>query len=283
MKKWVFVIGLSIGALLIAVSLVGTAFAGGPIKLFVNGRELKPDVPVRLVGGRAVAPVRWIAEALGAGVEWDESSQTIRIVTRGEVENLLYRLRALEPEEPQTITQDYRSEQIAKFLAENKIVPVSEVMKEGKGVSFEVMATDETWVRPSYYESWHSTFMGGKFSRIEHIVFYASHNFYTFYGGASETSGILNGLGLGNEHGKAVATKEPGKGVGMLAIKANIKEVKVLGDQVAVVVEPKLAGYQTIWLEFSELGLSQGERKPFLLQYVTPEGYELERDVNYWP
>ncbi|MBC7347611.1 MAG: copper amine oxidase N-terminal domain-containing protein, partial [Clostridia bacterium] len=58
--------------LIVAVAIMGLlsmttpAPASGPIKLVVNDREIKPDVPPQLIGGRVMVPVRWVAEALGA-------------------------------------------------------------------------------------------------------------------------------------------------------------------------------------------------------------------------
>lgn len=275
--KWLLATGIFI--LILTLSIV--TFADSPIRVFVNGAEIKSDVPPTIIDGRVMMPIRLISEALGASVAWDEGLQTVRVSAQGEVQNLLHRLNALEPEQAKTIDEDYRDQLIAKFLIENKVEPLSKVLKEGKSVTFSIVATDDKWKRPAYYKTWHSTFMGGKYSNIQSLVFMASHNFYTYHGGNSEGSGLLNLLGL--EDVSVFNMKRPNKGINIIAIKANIKEVKLLGNQVVVVTEPKLAGYQSVWLSFDNLGLSRGEPKPFLLQYVTPDGYELEQDVDSWP
>ncbi len=56
-----------------------TAAAADPVRLFVNGHELQPDVPPQLVGGRTLVPVRVVAEALGAQVTWNESARLVEI------------------------------------------------------------------------------------------------------------------------------------------------------------------------------------------------------------
>ncbi|SHE53103.1 Copper amine oxidase N-terminal domain-containing protein [Desulfofundulus australicus DSM 11792] len=65
------------------VALVGifaaTAYASNPIKLIVNGRETKLDVPPHIIHGRIMVPVRWIAEMLGATVYWNEKEKLIGI------------------------------------------------------------------------------------------------------------------------------------------------------------------------------------------------------------
>jgi len=74
-KKWAIVLGVAF----LVVALTTIAFAGNPIKLIVNGKEIKPDVLPQLINGRTMVPVRWVAEALGANVWWDESKRIVRI------------------------------------------------------------------------------------------------------------------------------------------------------------------------------------------------------------
>ncbi|MBC7075586.1 MAG: copper amine oxidase N-terminal domain-containing protein [Syntrophomonadaceae bacterium] len=76
-KKWLVVIGV-----VMMVSIFATiAFAGNPIKLIVNGREIEPDVPPQIINGRTMVPVRWVAEALGADVQWDEENKIVWVNT----------------------------------------------------------------------------------------------------------------------------------------------------------------------------------------------------------
>lgn len=74
-KKWLAIIGV-----VMLVSIFATvAFAGNPIKLIVNGREIKPDVPPQIINGRTMVPVRWVAEAVGANVNWNKEQKVVRI------------------------------------------------------------------------------------------------------------------------------------------------------------------------------------------------------------
>lgn len=66
------------------ILIVSGALASDPVKLFVNGKEIKPDVGPRLIDGRVLVPVRWVAEALGADVEWDQGSKSVIISTKPE-------------------------------------------------------------------------------------------------------------------------------------------------------------------------------------------------------
>ncbi len=72
MKK--FVAGLVLGFLL--TSVVGV-FAVSNISLIVNGQEIIPDVPPQIIDGRVMVPARFVAEPLGAIVEWDEKGRAI--------------------------------------------------------------------------------------------------------------------------------------------------------------------------------------------------------------
>ncbi|TDA70332.1 MAG: copper amine oxidase N-terminal domain-containing protein [Clostridia bacterium] len=67
------------GVVMLFGILVTVALAASPLKLIVNGREIRPDVPPRLINGRTMVPVRWVAEALGAQVDWDHANNLVTI------------------------------------------------------------------------------------------------------------------------------------------------------------------------------------------------------------
>ena len=48
------------------------------ITILVDGQVLSPDVPPQIDNGRTLVPVRFVAEALGAEVNWDGK---VRMVT----------------------------------------------------------------------------------------------------------------------------------------------------------------------------------------------------------
>lgn len=64
----------------VAVASVRGTYKGLPVAgVVVNGRELKPDVPAVVMDGRTLLPLRAVAEALGAKVEWDGAAYTARV------------------------------------------------------------------------------------------------------------------------------------------------------------------------------------------------------------
>lgn len=74
-KKWSVVAVTFV--LLLALTTV--AFADKPIELVVNGWVVNTDVAPQLVDGRVMVPVRWVAEALGAKVNWNEATRSVSI------------------------------------------------------------------------------------------------------------------------------------------------------------------------------------------------------------
>jgi hypothetical protein len=55
----------------------------GSPQAFVNGQPQLLDVPAMLVGGRTLVPLRFVSQALGAGVTWDAPTSTIQIASQG--------------------------------------------------------------------------------------------------------------------------------------------------------------------------------------------------------
>lgn len=76
MKKFSFgvIFGLLVGLLIGTASF---AIANQPIKLVVNGQEIQCDVPPQNINGRVLVPARFVAEALGANVEWDVANNAV--------------------------------------------------------------------------------------------------------------------------------------------------------------------------------------------------------------
>jgi len=81
MKK--FLAGLIIG-LVLATSTLAFA-APKTIKLIVNGKEIKFDVPPQIINGRTMVPARPLAEALGAKVDWDDKNWTVVVTSNNQV------------------------------------------------------------------------------------------------------------------------------------------------------------------------------------------------------
>lgn len=49
----------------------------------VNGQLVTLDVPAMIISGTTMVPLRFLSEALGAGVVWDNATRTVAITTAG--------------------------------------------------------------------------------------------------------------------------------------------------------------------------------------------------------
>ncbi len=70
---------LVIVALLLFTCLGAQVWAASPIKLLVNGTAVDTDVSPQVNNGRVLVPIRWVAQALGANVDWDEKTRSVKI------------------------------------------------------------------------------------------------------------------------------------------------------------------------------------------------------------
>lgn len=57
----------------------------GAVRVILNGRTLQFDVPPIIEDDRTLVPLRVIFEALGAGVEWDGTTQTVKAERHGTI------------------------------------------------------------------------------------------------------------------------------------------------------------------------------------------------------
>ncbi len=74
------------------VAFVGNAYAAQPTLVYVNDNLIESDVPAQIIDGRLMVPVRFIAEELGAEVQYDGSSNKVMISTKKPMDNYLLKL-----------------------------------------------------------------------------------------------------------------------------------------------------------------------------------------------
>jgi S1-C subfamily serine protease len=72
---------LALVTILVVALALPVAAAADPITITVNGVPVAMPLPPQLVGGTTLAPVRAIAQAMGAQVTWDAATQTVAITT----------------------------------------------------------------------------------------------------------------------------------------------------------------------------------------------------------
>jgi hypothetical protein len=74
-KKYVSILLL----VLIALSFAWIADAAPPVSVYVNGIPVKSDVQPYIERGRTMVALRFVAEALGARVDWDATTYSVYI------------------------------------------------------------------------------------------------------------------------------------------------------------------------------------------------------------
>lgn len=72
---------------------VGVTYANQVIKLIVEGKEIATDQPPFMKNGRTFVTVRFVAEALGYPVKWDEKLQSVIVGTPPEGIDLVNELK----------------------------------------------------------------------------------------------------------------------------------------------------------------------------------------------
>lgn len=87
-----------------------------PIKLIVNGQEILPDVPPQLINGRVMVPARFVAEPLGAKVEWDGAGNAVVIA------------KSASPSDDTTLTTNYTT---LSITLNNRTEDAPAVIKDG--------------------------------------------------------------------------------------------------------------------------------------------------------
>jgi N-acetylmuramoyl-L-alanine amidase len=60
----------------------------GSTKAYINGAEMSLDVPARIIDSRTMIPVRFVSEAVGCKVSWDEKNRIVGIASPVSEEDL---------------------------------------------------------------------------------------------------------------------------------------------------------------------------------------------------
>jgi len=81
MKSITKTTGFALALIMIFGLMAGTAYAADPIKIVIDGKEVKSDVAPVVENGRTLVPLRVISESLGADVVWAASTRTVTIKT----------------------------------------------------------------------------------------------------------------------------------------------------------------------------------------------------------
>lgn len=90
----VFIMIVCFGLIVYAESDIIVKLIVGNSNATVNGKQIKLDVPPKVEKGRTLVPLRFIAEALGAKVDYEPKTQTITLTLKN-IEELQAQITAL--------------------------------------------------------------------------------------------------------------------------------------------------------------------------------------------
>ena len=169
---------------------------------------------------------------------------------------------------------------------------VTEILSQGKELSFEICGESMSWVRPPEDEQnvkwWRSERYSGADDQV--IQYPWTHDFVVAYGHGSITYDIENLSGLWTLPGDVGAKcLEPERQDAILrlqkaevwALSHQVKRVRRLGSHYVVVVEPSERGVQFVQFARPEQWL------PLTFHFVTEDGQEIgqivEAESLYWP
>lgn len=82
MRRWVRVLAIVTGALLAlggVAAATGTYLGYPEANVEVGGVTIHSDVPAIIINGRTLVPLRFVAQALGAAVGWDQNTRTATV------------------------------------------------------------------------------------------------------------------------------------------------------------------------------------------------------------
>lgn len=164
-----------LGVLILLTSLATVAFADKPIQLLINGSVVKTDIPPQLIEGRVMAPVRWVAEALGTDVNWNESTRSV-IINTPELASLQSRVNllqnALSPSTPKeavekwakgvkerngalqfaVLSPEFKEQRLSVYESFNWVTGTSSPWVERYEITKETQTGDTTWEYEVRYE-----------------------------------------------------------------------------------------------------------------------------------
>jgi N-acetylmuramoyl-L-alanine amidase len=131
----------------VSVGKVDVKLKINSVNAYINGTETSLDVPAKIIGSRTMIPVRFVSEAIGCKVSWDENSRVVGIVTpSAEEEKDLAAISSIElSREGNTVIVDADKEitDFANFKMANPSRLVFDIQNAKLGISEGAIATGD--------------------------------------------------------------------------------------------------------------------------------------------
>lgn len=144
---------------------------------------------------------------------------------------------------------------------------LTEVLKKGKSIDFNVIFDNPKYMRPMYVSNWRDTYYRG-WLYLPNKISDAHHKLFIFpFGGSS----IYDFTG---EQGLTDTNVDYHRNLNFLIYNFDINYIKLYENQVALIGEPKRTGAQVISVVQDDLLFKDVNTKDFTFQLTTPKGYE---------
>lgn len=113
------------------------------VKLLMNGQEITPPAPAVLIDGNTYVPLRFVADILGANVEWDEKENTAKITydtsqaTAQDWKKATYKVTAVTDGDTIEVLMNGKAEKVRLIGVDTPetVHPTKEVQAYGKEAS----------------------------------------------------------------------------------------------------------------------------------------------------
>ena len=113
----------------------------------VNGQGVKLDVPAEIVGGSTLVPIRFVSEAIGADVKWNDAEKIV-IITAGDDQTSAPAAPEPPPVEDTTSDGPVRMARIARIEGSVSWRPGDDVDWSDAGWNLPLREGAEIWVNP---------------------------------------------------------------------------------------------------------------------------------------
>jgi hypothetical protein len=261
----------------------------GSTQATVNGQTQYLDVAPFVVGSRTLVPLRFVAQALGAAVDWNQASQSVAITGAGgqppsnatPAPNLSFSLNSQRP----TGTVSTTTPAIHATFSEPVRRDTMKVAVDGRDVTNDVYANPNGFdVTPSFPLSAGThrvtvsgvTQAGNSFSRSWTFVTSGSASSGNFIQGLSPSPGTrvsssftLSGRTAPNSHVHVIASGEAAAFGGILQIGTGTFQVDAQADA------------NGVFTANVALNAVSGGQVRVVIQSTAPGGSSIERSITY--
>lgn len=168
----------------------------------------------------------------------------------------------------------------------SKVHSISNIIKNGQEVPFEVGLNDPNWKRPTYKPYWHSTHHGGRWSFVPMRIHYALHRLFTTYQTGSIWYDFTHNVGLDDvlqrvESSKAFREDRVFEKLVIVVMQAQVEKIIKKDNQLVVVTKPQRNGVQVLTVRSEDIKPTN-PKESILVQLVTPKGDELDFTVQWY-